>query len=99
MKIYIEKWPDEVFGYQLEFSIQRALDTSMTLGLAVPVGIKYLEVLEKDTAKNKKTIIGVAGYLAQYYANIAKDREKAIVYLEKMVMYDPANSDFKKVPR
>jgi Flp pilus assembly protein TadD len=93
---YTQKWPDEVFGWQMEFSIQRAKDTAMTLGLAVPPGIKYLEVLEKDTAKNKKTIIGLSGYLAQYYANIAKDREKAIVYLEKMVMYDPTNADFKK---
>ena len=95
-KYYTEKWPEEIFGWQMEFSIQRALDTAMTLGLAVPYATKYLEVLEKDTAKNKKTIIGVAGYLAQYYANIAKDRDKAIVYLEKMVMYDPANADFKK---
>ncbi len=93
---YTQKWPDEIFGWQMEFSIQRAIDTSMALGLAIPPGIKYLEVLEKDTAKNKKTIIGVAGYLAQYYANIAKDKEKAIVYLEKMVLLDPANVDFKK---
>jgi tetratricopeptide (TPR) repeat protein len=95
---YTQKWPDEVFGWQMEFSIQRAIDTSMALGLAVPSGLKYLEVLEKDkdTAKNKKTIIGVAGYLAQYYANIAKDREKAIVYLEKLVALDPTNADFKK---
>lgn len=93
---YIQKWPDSVYGWQMEFSIQRAIDTSMALGLAVPPGIKYLEVLEKDTAKNKKAIIGVAGYLAQYYANIAKDKEKAIVYLEKLVLLDPTNVDFKK---
>jgi tetratricopeptide (TPR) repeat protein len=94
--IYTQKWPDELFGWQMEFSIQRAIDTSMALGLAVPAGIKYLEVLEKDTVKNKKTIIGVAGYLAQYYANIAKDKEKAIVYLEKMLLLDPTNENFKK---
>ena len=93
---YTQKWPEEVFGWQMEFSIQRAIDTSMALGLAVAPGLKYLEVLEKDTAKNKKTIIGVAGYLAQYYANIAKDKEKAIVYLEKLVLLDPTNPDFKK---
>jgi Flp pilus assembly protein TadD len=94
--IYTQKWADETFGWFLKFNSQKAIDTSMTLGLAVPTGIQYLVVLEKDTAKNKKAIIGVAGYLAQYYANVAKDKEKAIIYLEKLVQLDPTNDNFKK---
>jgi len=93
---FTKKWPDEIFGWQMEFAIQSAIDTSMALGLAVPPGIKYLEILEKDTAKNKQSIIGIASYLAQYYANILKDKEKAIVYLEKLVLLDPTNDTFKK---
>lgn len=79
----------------MQFNIKRAMDTSMALGLAVQPAIKYLEVLEKDTA-NKKTTLQVAGYLAQYYANIAKDKEKALVYLQKMLALDPTNPDIKK---
>ncbi len=88
---YTDKWPDETFGWQMRFQIGRIMDSTMAKGLAVPFGIKYLEVLQKDTAKNKKNIVGVANYLAQYYANIEKDRDKAIEYLKIMLIYDPTN--------
>jgi hypothetical protein len=67
----------------------------MEKGLAVQPAIKYLEVLEKDTAKNKSAIISTAGYLAGYYANVAKDKAKAIEYLEKMRALDPNNETIK----
>jgi tetratricopeptide (TPR) repeat protein len=91
--IYSVKYPDEVYGPMMQYNIHRAIDTTMEKGLAVPWAEKYLVILEKDTAKNKKTIIGVAGYLATYYANIVKDKPKAITYLKKMLLYDPANAD------
>ncbi len=94
--IYTQKWPDETFGWQWKFNNQRAQDTSMALGLAVPHALKYLEVLEKDTAKNKSGILQVAGYLAQYYANIAKEKDKALEYLQKMLALDPTNADIQK---
>lgn len=88
---YTEKWPQETFGWQMLFTIGRVEDSTMEKGLAVEPGLKYLEVLEKDTAKNRKSILSTAGYLAQYYANIAKDKAKAIEYLKKMLLFDPAN--------
>lgn len=88
---YTTKWPEETYGWQMMFQIKRSQDTTMENGLAVPAGIKYLEVLEKDTAKNKKSILSTAGYLAQYYANIAKDKAKAVEYLKKMLLFDPTN--------
>jgi len=88
---YSQKWPDEIFGWQMEFSIKRAMDTSMALGLAVPPAIKYLEILERDTVKNRSTILTTAGYLAGYYANVAKDKTKALVYLRRMQSLDPTN--------
>jgi Flp pilus assembly protein TadD len=88
---YTQKWPDETFGWQWRFNIQRTLDSTMEKGLAVQPATKYLEVLEKDTAKNKSSILSTAGYLAQYYANIAKDKAKAIEYLKKMQTLDPTN--------
>ena len=71
------------------------MDTTMEKGLAVEPAKKYLEVLEKDTVKNRNSIISTAGYLAQYYANVAKDKDKAIVYLEKMLALDPNNETIK----
>ena len=68
------------------------MDSTMENGAAVPWAEKYLAILEKDTAKNKNYIMGVAGYLAQYHANIAKDKIKALEYLRKMLALDPANT-------
>ena len=89
--IYVTHYPDEPFGYMMQYNIQRAVDTAMEKGAAVPWAIKYLEILERDTVKNKKTIIGVAGYLAAYNANILKDKEKALQYLRRMLALDPTN--------
>jgi tetratricopeptide (TPR) repeat protein len=89
--VYTQKWSDETFGWQWKFNIQKALDTTMEKGLAVQPAMKYLQVLEKDTAKNKSNILTTAGYLAQYYANVAKDKAKAIEYLKKMLALDPNN--------
>jgi hypothetical protein len=52
--------------------------------------------LERDTAKNKKSIISTAGYLASYYANIVKDKVKAIELLKKMLVFDPTNETIQK---
>lgn len=93
---YSQKWPEETYGWQMLFQISRLEDTTMEKGLAVPYAIKYLEILEKDTAKNKKNILSTAGYLAQYNANIAKDKVKAVEYFKKMLVLDPTNTD---IPR
>ena len=94
--VYTEKYPGETFGWQMRFQISRILDSTMEKGLAVPFGIKYLEVLEKDTAKNKSSILSTAGYLAQYYANILKDKVKAVEYFRKMQLLNPGNTDIQK---
>lgn len=94
--IYSQRWPDETFGWQMLFQIGRLEDTTMEKGIAVPYAVKYLEVLEKDTAKNKKNILSTAGYLAQYNANIIKDKIKAVEYFKKMLVLDPTNPDIPK---
>ncbi len=93
--VFTDRYPDEVYGPMMQYNIHRALDSTMEKGMAVPWAEKYLALLEKDTAKNKKTIIGVASYLASYHANIAKDKEKALEYLRKMLVLDPTNEIIK----
>lgn len=93
--VFTDKYPDEVYGPMMQYNIHRALDSTMEKGMAVPWAEKYLTLLEKDTAKNKKTIIGVASYLASYHANIVKDKDKALEYLRKMLALDPTNEIIK----
>lgn len=90
--VYVVKYPEESFGYMMKYNIQRAIDTTMEMGTAVPWAEKYLVILEKDTVKNKKTIIGVSGYLAAYSANVLKDKDKALLYLRRMLSLDPTNT-------
>jgi TolA-binding protein len=90
--VFVKLFPEEPYGYMMEYNIHRAMDSTMEKGTAVPWALKYLELLEKDTVKNAKTIIGVAGYLAAYNANIMKDKEKALQYLRRMLSLDPTNA-------
>lgn len=90
--VFVKLFPEEPYGYMMEFNIHRAMDSSMEKGAAVPWALKYLELLEKDSVKNAKTIVGVAGYLAAYNANILKDKEKALQYLRRMLALDPTNA-------
>ncbi|HYM93819.1 MAG TPA: tetratricopeptide repeat protein [Chitinophagaceae bacterium] len=95
--VYSAKYPDQTFGWQWQFNSERQIDTSMEKGLAVPTAMKYLELLAKDSLKNKPNILIVAGYLATYYANIAKDAAKALEYINQMLALDPDNANLKDV--
>lgn len=97
--LYSAKYPDQTFGWQWQFNSERQMDTSMEKGLAIPIATKYLELLAKDSLKNKTSIMGVAGYLAQYYANIAKDATKALVYINEMLALDPDNANLMDVKK
>ncbi|HEY6063341.1 MAG TPA: tetratricopeptide repeat protein [Chitinophagaceae bacterium] len=90
-EIITVKYPDEKYGWERRFQIARINDSTMEKGAAVPFALKYLEILERDTAKNKREIISTSSYLASYYANIAKDKVKALEYLKKMLVFDPTN--------
>ncbi|MBK5272021.1 MAG: tetratricopeptide repeat protein [Bacteroidia bacterium] len=93
--LYTQKFPDETFGWEWLMNNFRAIDTAMEQGLAVPSATKLLEVSDKDREKNKRSFMSAAGYLATYYANVVKDRDKAIEYLKKMLEVDPENESLK----
>ncbi len=97
--LYSAKYPDQTFGWQWQFNSERQMDTSMEKGLAVPIATKYLELLAKDSLKNKANILSIAGYLAQYYANIAKDATKALEYINEMLALDPDNANLNDVKK
>jgi len=93
--LYTQKFPDETFGWEWLMNSYRAIDTAMEQGLAVPSATKLFEVSDKDREKNKRSFMSAAGYLATYFANVAKDKDKAIEYLKKMQEVDPTNENIK----
>lgn len=88
-----ELFPDQVYGYEWAFNPARIVDTVKKDSIAVPDALKLFDFAGKDTAKFKKQYISSASFLAIYYANDAKDKEKAIDYLKKWQMVDVANAE------
>jgi tetratricopeptide (TPR) repeat protein len=93
--LYIEKYPEQSFGYYWRARANAAQDTTMEKGLAVPWYTKLIEVLNADTTgkANKKWEVEAYGYLAAYETNVAKDYKAAIEKLHKILEIDPANKD------
>ncbi len=93
----IENFPTEVYGYEWKFNNLKILDSSYTENKLVPAAIEFFEFTQKDTAKYKKQYLASAGFLLGYYANDAKDGSKALEYLNKMLLVDPANEALLKI--
>ena len=90
---FIEKYPTEIYGYEWAFNNSKLIDSVKKDSIAVPDALKLYDVSSKDTAKFKKQYISAASFLAIYYANDAKDKEKAIEFLKKWQAVDTANAD------
>lgn len=92
--IYEEKYPEQIHGYLWRARCNALIDTTMTLGLAVPHYVKLAEVAATiDAEKNKAVILRALNYLGIYNANITKDYPVSLGYFEKMLTIDPENAD------
>ncbi|MFN5422124.1 MAG: tetratricopeptide repeat protein [bacterium] len=91
--IYKTNFPNEVYGHYWSFRSLSAIDTTMELGLAIKDCENFITVAEADKVKNKSTLTIAYGYMAGYAANVKKDLEGAIVYLDKIIAIDPNNQD------
>jgi hypothetical protein len=96
--LYINKYPDQSFGYYWQAKSRALQDTAMVTGLAIPAYQKLVEVLNKDTADEnyKKWISEAYGYLAAYAVNSKKDYTEGISYFQKVLDIDPDNAAAKK---
>lgn len=92
-----ELFPNEVYGYEWAFNNSRIIDSVKKDSIAVPDATKLLAFAEKDTTKFKRQYNSSAGFLLGYYANDAKDAVKAMEYLNKLLLLDPANENFLKI--
>ena len=50
-----------------------------------------------DSAKYKNQIISAYYYLASYYNDVKKDKQKAVFYMQKVLEVDPTNASAQKV--
>jgi len=84
-KIYQQKYPDDILGFQLGAYSQAYIDSTGTLGLAKPTYEKVIQLASasKDTANAKQQLIPAYNYmLAHYHKN--KDYASALTWNEKI---------------
>jgi len=91
-KKMIEKFPEQIYGYEWSFNSAIAVDTVRKDSIAVPDALQLNEFSAGDTVKFRKQYVSSTRYLAAYYINDAKDKEKALVYFRKWLAVDPANA-------
>ncbi|MBS1919189.1 MAG: tetratricopeptide repeat protein [Bacteroidetes bacterium] len=91
------KFPDEIYGYEMAWNNSRIIDSTKKDSIAVPDALKLFDFSQKDTVKYKKQYLNSAGFLATYYANDAKDATKALEYINKMLTVDPTNANLNDV--
>lgn len=98
--MYESKYPNEIYGYLwCAKSMQAQDDSTNSQGLAVDAYEKLAHFARSlpDSAKYKSQIISSYYYLASYYNDIKKDKQKAIGYMEKVLEVDPNNASAKGI--
>ncbi len=88
----IEKYPDQVYGYEWAFNASNIMDSVKKDSIAVPDALKLYEFAQKDTAKFKKQYLTAVKFLGAYYINQAKDKDKSLEFFTKWLEADPANA-------
>ncbi|HEX8334307.1 MAG TPA: tetratricopeptide repeat protein, partial [Segetibacter sp.] len=91
-RAYIQKFPDQEYGYSLRVRAAKAADPDSTTGTAFPAIDEYITFLAKDTAKNKAKILNQYYYMATVTADKMKDYPRAIGVLERILAVDPQNA-------
>ena len=94
---YVEKYPDDIFGYYMLGNTNAVIDSTSALGLAAPFYKKVIEIGEADISKpNAKTRVLVAyKYFMGYEYNVNKDQAAALAYVDKAIALDPADESLK----
>jgi len=88
----IQKYPQQVYGYEWSFNNAMAIDTVRKDSIAVPDALRLNEFSAIDIIKFRKQYISSIRYLASYYINDARDRETALLYFRKWLAADPENA-------
>jgi len=94
--MYESKYPTEIYGYLWCARSSAAMDTTMEKGTAVEPYKKLIAFADTAKEKYKATLMQAHGYLAGYYANVAKQKDAAISELQAILDLDPTNANAKQ---
>jgi Flp pilus assembly protein TadD len=96
-KLYTEKFPEELYGYDMMAKTLWNIDSTMEKGLANASFEKVISLGEAawvtDSVKVKVQLIRAYKYFIAYSFNIEKDKNKAFVFCEKVLAKDPLDEE------
>ncbi|RYY31344.1 MAG: tetratricopeptide repeat protein [Chitinophagaceae bacterium] len=99
--VYQTKYPGEIYGYLWCARTAVLKDTTLQQGVHIDPYkrlVSYTDTLPDSTrTKLKNFIIESHTYIAQYYANVAKQNDSAIASLEKILEIDPTKTEIAAV--
>ncbi len=88
----VEIFPDQVYGYEWAFNNSYASDTVKKDSIAVPDALNLYAFAEKDSGKYRKQYINSVRFLAAYYINVQKNKDKSLEFFRKWQAADAANA-------
>ena len=93
---YIQRFPDEAFGYYINAKNNLKLDSVDASGQALGNYLKIIGLTDqiKDKPGEKDRIKNSLRYLIEYYANVKRNKDSALIFTDKGIAMDPADSDF-----
>jgi hypothetical protein len=93
--LYTTKYPEDILGYYMLGNASAALDSTGVQGLAFPYYQKTVEIGEKDTTKPnaKSRLMNAYKFFVGYYYNNKKNRDSALVYVDKALALDPTDAN------
>ncbi|MEP6596469.1 MAG: tetratricopeptide repeat protein [Ginsengibacter sp.] len=92
--VYVQKYPDELYGYKWRAKSNECIDSTRAQGLANPYYEKVIVLGEADTAKEKvkADLLSAYNYMVAYHYNIKNDKPTALSYVDKILALDPTNA-------
>jgi tetratricopeptide (TPR) repeat protein len=89
------KFTDDPYAYNMIGKASWAIDTTMEQGLANAAFEKTIQLSMVDTVKYKPQLMTAYKYFVAYFANINKDKDMALSYVEKALALDPNDAEAK----
>lgn len=89
--LYQQKFSDDVLGWYYGGIVKANMDSSSTLGLAMPDYLKLIEVASTlpDTTRSKQLQITGYKYMVNYNYNVKKDKAATLAVIDKILELDP----------
>ena len=87
------KFPDDPYAFNMIGKSSWAIDSTMEKGMANAAFEKTIQLSLSDTIKYKPQLMNSYKYFVAYYANIMKDKNTALMYVEKALSLDPTDAE------